>query len=538
VIALSLLCAAAVYLVSSASPVKYQASARVFLDGAKLSANGADPVREVQTQANLAVSGAAIALASEQLRLPPKVIVEDVFTEAAPTGNYFTVTGTSGTADGAVRLVSGIEQAYSAVVGQQTRGSGDGLVDQLVNQRVAAQAALDAAKKDLAAKPNDAQLQARTAVLAEQVKALSGNEENAFTTAYPGRSLVQLVETPQAPASPSAPRPKREALLGAVFGLLIATVLLWWRSDRLATAGTADVGAVTPLPRLAELTASPRKPWRRRGRQAARAASFADVALAVDLAMPDDLQVLLLTASRQTDLAPEAAWGIAKAFAKDRRVVLVDGQQDRPLARAMKTTDSKANGTPLTLTSGIAAVPAADLSPDSFIVPALEVRARDRRQAFSSLAAALRREADLAVVVVPPPHASVNAGLLASSADAAILIVCASTPLSAVTAASDRLAALKCPTLGYVLDRDDHLSRRRRLQDWFSRLLGRQQDRPVQPLGGHEPVGEVAEAGPLGETAELSAVPAVLGRAPVVSPRPAPSSERTSAAAAADHHDS
>jgi len=370
------------------------------------------------------------------------------------------------------------------------------------------------------------------------VKALSGAEGSAFAAASPGaRSLVQLAEPPPTPPSPSAPRPVRDALLGAVFGLLLATVLLWWRSDRLATAGTADMATATPLPRLAELTASARTPWRRRDRQAARTASFAEVGLAIDLAMTDGLHVLLLTASRPTDLAPEVAWGIARFFAKDRRVVLVDGQQGRPLTRAMKSADQRVNGTPIVLTSGIVAVPAAQLSPDSLIVPALEVRAGDRRRAFASLAAALRREADLAVVVVPPLDASVNAGLLASSADAAVLVVCKTTPLSDVTVASRRLAALTCPTLGYVLDHDSHISRRKQLFDWFVRLLGRQ-DRSVRPLARHEPGDPFSDTGTLGTPTELSAVSAAHGRPPIVSPRSAASSERTSATRAADHHDS
>jgi len=228
VIAVSVLCAAIVFLVSVESPVRYEASARVFLDGAKLSANGANAEREVQTQSNLAVSGPAMALVSRQLRLPPDVIAENVITEAAPTGNYFTITGTSGTADGAVRLVTGIEQAYKTVVDQQVT-DGDAMLDELANRRIKVQAAYDTAIRDLAANPNDARLQARVAVLAEQVKALSGAEGSAFAAASPGaQSLVQLAESPPTPPSPSAPRPVRDALLGAVFGLLLATVLLWW----------------------------------------------------------------------------------------------------------------------------------------------------------------------------------------------------------------------------------------------------------------------------------------------------------------------
>jgi hypothetical protein len=516
--------AAAAYVVSTRTPARYSASARVFLDGGQVSAKGGEPERVVLTQSQLALSTAAVTQVSRQLHLPATTIVENVTTESSPNGNYFRVSGVSDTAAGAVALVSAIQLAYVDLVRQQTQSSGgSGLVDQLVQQRVALQSAYAAAKQQLAASPNDTTLQARVVVLAEQVKALTAQENSAFSNSNPSGSIVHLVEQPQLPDHPSAPQPKRNALLGAVVGVLLASTVLWWRSDRLATVGIADVSAATQLPRLAELPGNSQMPWLRRRRRAGRIGAFAEVALAVDVAMPADKGVLLLTSSRPADLAPEVAAGIAKAFAQDRRVVLVDGHPQNPaLTRVLKGLGVWAGVSPIDGASGIVAMPAEELSPESLFVPAQEVRGRGRR-AYSSLVAALRDLADLAIVVVPPPDASLAAALFASSADAAVLVVCKGTPLSTVVATNDRLGALECPTLGYVLDRSVNVGLARRSLDWLGRIWGRKQSVRLRPVGGPGPAGaatDVPEAVSPGDSA-LAPVPAFVGRVSVVPPQPA-----------------
>jgi hypothetical protein len=530
VLILGFVFAAGAYVVSTRMPARYVASARVFLVADQVGANGTDPVREVLTQSQLAVSTAAVTQVSQRLHLPPTVITEDVVTDATPNGNYFTISGTSDTAAGAVALVSAIQQAYENLIVQQTQGGVDnGLLDQLVQQRMSVQSAYVTAQHQLAANPADVQLRARVAVLAEQVKSLAAQESTAFDSSYSTAKLIRLVEKPQLPSGPTTPRPKRNALLGGLVGVLLASTVLWWRSDRLATAGTADVSATTQLPRLTELPGNPRVPWVRRRRLAARAGAFAEVALAVDLGMPDDGQVLLLTSSRAADLAPEVAAGIAKAFAQDRRVVLVDAYSQKPaLSRVLGTLGVWAGTTPIGLTSGIVALPAGKLSAESFFVPAQEVRGRDRRQAYSSLVAAVRDLADLAIVVVPPPDTSLAAALLASNADAALLVVCKGTPLSRVVATNDRLAVIGCPTLGYMLDRTTNVSLARQVIDWLGRIWGRQQS--VLPRTAHAPestapVSAVEEAAPLADSP--AAAPAAVGRAAVV---PAPAEERVDGA--------
>src|SRR5664280_1631725 len=187
---LPLLFAAVTYDFSARTPVQYRASARIFLDGSILGANSADPVRQVLTQSKLAVSAEVLGQVSRSLRLPQVTAEAQLGADAAPNGNFFTVTGTSSTPAGAVALVTADEQAYQSLVGTQRQGVGAQVLDQLVSQRAMAQTAYDAAQAQLAAKPTDSQLQARVTVLASQIRALSGQETEAFTVTLPNGSLV------------------------------------------------------------------------------------------------------------------------------------------------------------------------------------------------------------------------------------------------------------------------------------------------------------------------------------------------------------
>lgn len=455
ILTLTLLGAVAAYAVSALAPVQYQTSARIFLDGRTLAANGADPVRQVLTESKLAVSGEAITLVSHQLGIPTATAEAHLSAEAAPNGNYFTVTGTSTTPAGAVALVKAAEQAYQTLASQQRQGGDTRLLDQLVSQRAAAQAAYDSARGEYTAKPGDYELQARVAVLAAQLRALSSAETEAFTVQSPTVGPVLLAERPQLPMSPSTPKPRRDSLLGGMFGFLLAAVALWWRSSRFPTAASADADRATGLVPIAELPQIARSALRRRRTdQVTQDGGFAGAALALDLAMPVDLKVLLLAPCRRGDLAPEVAAGLAGALACGRSVVLVDGNVgDRALTDALERLGAEPLEPPMRLASGPVALTAPEVLGEALLVTAQLPRGPAARQSYSHLIADLGTVMDLVVVVGPPPDASLPAALLAETADAAVIVARGDTPLGRVITTRDRLTSLGRPTLGLVLDR-------------------------------------------------------------------------------------
>ncbi|MGI8882334.1 MAG: hypothetical protein ACR2KJ_17840 [Jatrophihabitans sp.] len=453
VAAITLVCAAAAAAISSRTHEQYETSARIFLDGTSLGANGADPVADVLTQSKLAMSSETIALVARDLRLGQAAVAAQLSTEAASSGNYFTVSGTGNTPQSAVALVQAAEKAYQRVVTQQRAGVGTALLAHLVSQRAAAQAAYNSAQQKLAAAPRDLQLQARVAVLGAQLRALSTEEANAFTAASTPTNPVLLAEQPPVPSAPSTPQPKRDALLGGIFGTLLSIAIVWWRSSRRTTRSRTDVYTATGIVRLVELPELARSRWsRQRTSAASRDRGFVRAVSAIDVAMPDGLKVLLIMPCRQGDLAPEVATGLARAFGRNRHVVLFDGNTgDRALTHDLARRGAGQPETSIRLAAGLVGLRADAVLGTALFVPAPELADGATRCGYSSLLAELSKTTDL-LLVVGPPVATSPAELLAPSADAVVIVGRNDTPWESVRETRDHLTSLGRSALGLILD--------------------------------------------------------------------------------------
>ena len=466
--------AGAAYFVSSRHPAKYEASARVFLKGPALSANGSDPVRQVLTQSQLAMSVEVVTSVASELRLPSAAVASRVTTEAAPNGNYFAVKATSTSPTEAVSLVAATEKAYQDLVASEQSSGNSATLEELVTKRASAQAAYDSARSQSQARPTDARLKAKAAVLAIQLRSLATQEESAFTASAMTDDPVQLMEQVQLPTSSSSPKPTKDGLLGGIFGFMLVTTLLWLRSDRLATVGTANAETETRLSSLGELGGPVRSGRFLSDHSVPGGDPYAELALAFDLEAPVDSRTFVFVTTESGDLTAEMAFGITRALARDRRVVLVDGDlSEGSLTRAFESLGSKPEQPSIPLTSGVSALPPKTEIGDSVFVPAQEVLGRDRRHAYSSLMAELTVHGDIVLVVLPPLDSSPSAQLFAASADAAILVVRRGTSLSVMLRSRDRLDALGRPALGYILNNGVAVKASRRVLDWLHRLLGR-----------------------------------------------------------------
>ena len=466
--------AGAAYFVSSRHTAQYEASARVFLKGAALSANGSDPVRQVLTQSQLAMSVEVVTRVASELRLPSAAVASRVATEAAPNGNYFTVMATSTSPTEAVSLVATTEKTYRDLVASEQSGGNNAILEELVTKRASAQAAYDSARSQSQARPTDARLKAKAAVLAIQLRSLATQEESAFTASALTDDPVQLMEQVQLPTSRTSPKPTRDGLLGGILGFLLVSTLLWLRSDRLATVGRVNAQAETGLSSLGELGRPVRSGRFLSDHFVPGDDLYAKLALAFDLEAPVDSRTFVFVPTESGDLTAEMAFGITRALARDRRVVLVDGDLNKgSLTRAFESLGSKPEKSSIPLTSGVSALPPKTEIGGTVFVPAQEVLGRDRRQAYSSLMAELAGHGDIVLVVLPPLDSSPSAQLFAASADAAVLVVRRETSLSLMVRSRDRLDALERPTLGYILSSGVDATAWRRVLDWLHRLLGK-----------------------------------------------------------------
>lgn len=184
VTAVALVAAVGAYTYAKAQPPVYKASGRMFLNADV--GNGQDPMRLVNTQAQLAISTPVLVQMSEQLSLPVEVVQKRLTVIPSEKGDYFTIAGTGATPAAAVGLVTAAQRAYQQVV-------------KALRQR------------------------------------LSGSRATS-----PAGSPVQLVEAPQFPTAPAAPKPLWIGVVGGLLGAILGVALVWWRSERIAVAAARE----------------------------------------------------------------------------------------------------------------------------------------------------------------------------------------------------------------------------------------------------------------------------------------------------------
>jgi hypothetical protein len=184
VAAIALVGAVGAYAYAKAQPPVYKASGRMFLTADV--ANGQDPMRLVNTQAQLAISTPVLVQMSEQLSLPVEVVQERLTVIPSDKGDYFTIAGTGATPAAAVELVTAAQRAYQQVV-------------KALRQR------------------------------------LSGSRATS-----PAGAPIQLAEAPQLPTAPAPPKPLWIGVVGGLLGAILGVALVWWRSERVAVAAAKE----------------------------------------------------------------------------------------------------------------------------------------------------------------------------------------------------------------------------------------------------------------------------------------------------------
>ena len=430
----------AVLVLSLLLPDSYRATTTLVLDepAGVLDSGGAETeVRRLATVQELLTSRDVLAEAADDLPGEDERTLEDkVDVSVEDAASIVRVRATDGTAADAAAIANAVAGTYLDRDRADERR-------RLAQARTDLQDALDRLRD---AGGGDAEIGA----IRERLSQLSVSEASV------GRDL-RIAEAARPPEEPHAPRPLQNTLF-AFFAAVFVAILAALVRDALAPR-VQSPRELTRLTGLRTLAVLPRRPRRRQTEDALHAARTL-----VGLDLPPGGQVLLV-APALGDRGPAVAAGLGRAFAEaGHSTAVVDADLERPAVHRHLRTASGPGLAELLEGRRGGATPPLELvrtGPDSpDFLPAGTARRHPAalldRAAIGELADELRAAGyDYVLIATPPLLGSVEARVLAASADA-VLVLC---PLDRMTPehAADLaqvVAALSAPALGAVVIAD------------------------------------------------------------------------------------
>ena len=156
----------------------------------------------------------------------------------------------------AASLANDVGIAYQDVAAERASRDAAGAIRSIEKIKARRQAELDASPGS-----PGGQLTARQQLLSNQIVELEQREQDIVERVALYGSGVELFERAERPESPTQPKPRLGALLGALLGLLGAGIWAWWAAARnQRTEGPGDPARILGAPLLGEVPA-PRASW-------------------------------------------------------------------------------------------------------------------------------------------------------------------------------------------------------------------------------------------------------------------------------------
>ncbi|MBL7493547.1 AAA family ATPase [Frankia sp. AgB1.9] len=477
-LAVTVVCGAAGFLVSSAQQTRYSSTATLLLNdpssSSVFSANNqtvVDPSRYVRGQAAYITSNEVMTAASKLLqgRFTPDGLRSQVSASASDEFNQVSVTGTDSTAQGAADLANGVAMAYRTVIRQRVQANAretTGELDHSVSQLRSHISDLDQQLAQSGDGANDPSISAARQAAATQLLTMQSRaDEISVDTARFGDG-VALFDRGEPPSSPSSPKPLGDIVIGTLLGLVLGGGVVWWRGeyrrradekqDASMVLGAALLGEIPefvvsgdgrPLPAALE----PHSPAAEAYNILVESVGFALRAVGG--------RVISITSARPGDGKTVTTLNLAIAMARDDcRVAVVDADErmrglsrladaasapglsdlggELPVGEAVRKLDG---------VEGLDVVPAGGFLDD----PAAFFRTGRFRRAIGRLC----DRADIVVIDSPPLLAVSDAAAIAAQADAVVVVVERGTPLRVLEEVRHRLDFVGTPLLGYVFNR-------------------------------------------------------------------------------------
>jgi capsular polysaccharide biosynthesis protein len=478
VVAVTLLGAMAGYGIAQTLPVRYQAEAALILSdpgrpsvlgggGASLSSSDrqVNLARQVDIMTSSVVLGRAVRLLGR--KQSPRNVRDDLNVQPSTDMASISIVATGADPGSAAALANAVGTAYEQVTAERAAQDGKRAVASLKKIRDRLQAEFDASPK-----LPDGRLTLRQQQLAGQITDLQQREQDITLQAEVFASGVELFERAERPDSPTQPRPKLTALLGALLGLLAAGAWAWWAAARDQRAeGRGDPARILGAPLLGEVP-------RLRAPQVAAGQPVTSPPPVLDPTVADSYHFVVASLEHElagvggksiavTSVGPgdshtSTALHIGNAASQEhRKILLIDADvRMRRLSELSRLADGDGQGLPVPRAEHIGAKDYIRrlVSTDSGMVlpvasngadlghPAGSYRALDVRQALLSIGEMF----DLVLIDTPALLASSNALSVAGHADGVVLVVPHRVSLSHLRDVRERLAFVKTPLIGYV----------------------------------------------------------------------------------------
>jgi Mrp family chromosome partitioning ATPase/capsular polysaccharide biosynthesis protein len=370
----------------------------------------------------------------------------------------------------AASLANAVGIAYQEVAAERASQAAERAVRSIEKIRVKRQAELDASPRS----PGD-QLTPRQQQLSDQVLELEQREQDIMEKLALYGAGVELFERAERPESPIQPKPKLIALLGALLGLLGASIWAWWAAARNQHAqGRGDPARILGAPLLGEVPALP-APWAPAGGAAALPPvlepSVADAYHVVVASLDHELadvggSSVAVTSVGLGDSRTSTTLGIATAaWEENRKVLLIDAdERTRRLSELYGFDEVAAKRNGHTLQSQ----PGNRLNADDYIQllvntgsamvlpvtrtgtdPDMRVSSYHVPNVGEALSA-IGQLFDLVLIDTPAVLAASDALSVAGQADGILLLVPHRVLLRDLREIRQRLAFVKTPLIGYI----------------------------------------------------------------------------------------
>jgi capsular polysaccharide biosynthesis protein len=260
VVVATLLGAVAGYGVAQQMPARYESQASLilsdpggppFLGGSPLPS--ADRGAYLAKQASIMTSSIVLSRVVERLGGGQSVrgLRERLHVQPSADMAGISIVATGPASGSAASLANTVGLAYEEVAAERASQAAERAVRSIEKVRARRQAEFDAIPRS-----PDGQSTPRQQQLSNDIDALEQREQDITEKLALYGSGVELFERAERPESPAEPKPKLNALLGAMLGLVVSGIWAWWAAARNHRAeGRADPARILGAPLLGEVPA-------------------------------------------------------------------------------------------------------------------------------------------------------------------------------------------------------------------------------------------------------------------------------------------